>query len=121
MQLCKQPAILIQPLRRRPVEVVDGPDVHPLEAGIGQSGEMGGVADEPFVGSAPSRATMMTEACTGPLTPRADRNAVTGSGTESSSQSCVSSWRAARLVVGAAVSQLAARRLKVIAITAAGT
>ncbi len=35
---------------RWPVQVVDGPDVHPFEPGIGELREMGGVADEPFVG-----------------------------------------------------------------------
>lgn len=44
----------------------------------------------------PARPTTITEAFTGPLMPRPARNAVTGSGTESSSQSCASSRRPAR-------------------------
>ena len=55
-QFAEQPAVLLQPRLRRLVEVVDRPDVHPLEPGIGQPGEMGGVADEPFVGGRPLQA-----------------------------------------------------------------
>ena len=44
----------------------------------------------------PAKPTTMTEAGTGSLIPRAARNAVTGSGTVSSSHSCASSRRAAR-------------------------
>ena len=44
----------------------------------------------------PARPTTMTEACIGSLTPRAARNAVTGSGALSSSHSRASSRRADR-------------------------
>ena len=50
MQLTEQPAVLLQPGLRRLVEVVDVADVYGLEPGRRQAGEMGSVADEPFVG-----------------------------------------------------------------------
>jgi hypothetical protein len=52
-QFAQQPAVLFEPLRRRLVEEVDRPDIDRLEAGAGQPGEAGGVADEPLVGGRP--------------------------------------------------------------------
>src|ERR1700734_4051207 len=51
-QFGKQPAVLLEPLRRR-VEVVQRADVHRLEPGVGKPGEVGGVADKPLVGGRP--------------------------------------------------------------------
>jgi hypothetical protein len=56
VQLAEQPAVLLQPGRRRPPEVVDVPDVHPAEPGVGQPGQLGGVADQPFVAGGPVQA-----------------------------------------------------------------
>ena len=56
MHLAELPTVLLQPGVRRPAEVVDVPDVHALEPGIGQPGQLGGVADEPFVGGGPLQA-----------------------------------------------------------------
>ena len=52
-QLVQQLAILLELGRRRLVEVVDRPDVHPVKPGIGQPGEVGGLADEPLVDGRP--------------------------------------------------------------------
>src|ERR1700692_3500084 len=43
----RRPAVFDKPLRRRLVEEVDRADVHRLEAGVGQPGQAGSVADEP--------------------------------------------------------------------------
>src|SRR5271170_4644586 len=45
-QFAEQPTVLLQLGLGWPVQIVDGPDVYPLEPGIGQPGEMGGVRDE---------------------------------------------------------------------------
>jgi hypothetical protein len=50
VHLAEQPAVLLQPGLRRSAEVVEISDVYPLEPGIRQPGQLGGVADEPFVG-----------------------------------------------------------------------
>ena len=52
-QFAKQPAVLLEPLRRRLVEKVQRADVHRLEPGVGKPGEATGVADEPLVGGRP--------------------------------------------------------------------
>jgi hypothetical protein len=56
VQLSEQSAILIESSAGRPVKVVDGQDVDPVESGIGQLGEMGVLANEPFVGGQPLEA-----------------------------------------------------------------
>src|SRR4029077_4801146 len=49
-QFAEQLAVLLEPRRRHPVEVVERPDVPSLEPWVGQLSEVGGVADEPLVG-----------------------------------------------------------------------
>ncbi|HEY6496613.1 MAG TPA: hypothetical protein VIZ43_25335 [Trebonia sp.] len=49
-QLTKQAAVLLQLRLRRRVKVVERRDVHRLEPGGGEPGELSRVADEPLVG-----------------------------------------------------------------------
>jgi hypothetical protein len=53
VQLSKQSAVLAESSTRRPVKVVDRPNVHSFESGTGQLGEVACVADEPLVGRRP--------------------------------------------------------------------